>query len=455
MLIATSAWAADFNGDGFHDYLIFNPSTRQTADWYLNGKYQFIGGGFGPNLPSGWNIVAVADFNRDGNADYLLFNESTRYMAVWYLNRGKLASSGYLAGTVNPGFTPIAVTDINLNGVFDVVFVYTDNTTYIMQDYAVKASSSSGNSTNAVPTPVFKGPTLAAGFLLVDAKGDFNADGKPDYLLFDPVTGRTAMWYLKGAVLSGTAYGPTVPHGWTVDSLADFNHDGRPDYLLNADRVSALWFLRGNILLGKTYAPTIVRGWSHALGTNRPCLFSISPTSVTYNDSASHAGNVYVSAFNFGCVWQVTSSDTSWLHVTRGGTVGSGYMSYLAEENHTGETRTGTLTFTSGKTVTIRQEITVACGTTQVAGGDAPVTRTVQLGKKAGTFNFSYNTYSVQDRMVVTYQGRTLFDTGCVGASDSVNLAYSGTSTSVTVSVSPNCAGGSGTQWTFTVGCPQ
>lgn len=95
------------------------------------------------------------------------------------------------------------------------------------------------------------------------------------------------------------------------------------------------------------------------------------------------------------------------------------------------------------------------CSSTQVAGGDTAETRTIQMGKTSGTFSFSYDTYSIADRIVVSYEGQTLFDTGCVGASGSVNLSYAGTSSIVTVRVTPNCAGDSGTQWTFTVGCPK
>jgi hypothetical protein len=96
----------------------------------------------------------------------------------------------------------------------------------------------------------------------------------------------------------------------------------------------------------------------------------------------------------------------------------------------------------------------VPCSSVQVAGGDAPETRTIEMGRMSGTFNFSYDTYSIADRIVVLYEGKTLFDTGCVGASGSVNILYIGTSTTITVQVTPNCAGGSGTQWTFKVGCP-
>jgi hypothetical protein len=48
---------ADFNGDGKPDYLLYNPSTRRTALWYLNNNI-FLGGAFGPILPAGWSLVA-------------------------------------------------------------------------------------------------------------------------------------------------------------------------------------------------------------------------------------------------------------------------------------------------------------------------------------------------------------------------------------------------------------
>lgn len=95
------------------------------------------------------------------------------------------------------------------------------------------------------------------------------------------------------------------------------------------------------------------------------------------------------------------------------------------------------------------------CSTQQVAGADTPETRIIDLGINHGTFQFSYETYSQQDQIIVSYQGNILFDSGCVGASGTQSLTYSGNSTTVTVSVHPNCAGGTGTQWNFTVSCPQ
>jgi hypothetical protein len=67
---------ADFDGDGNLDYLLFNPSTHQTAIWCLSGV-TLVGGAFGPTLPSSaWALVAVGDIDGDCNPDYVLYNRS-------------------------------------------------------------------------------------------------------------------------------------------------------------------------------------------------------------------------------------------------------------------------------------------------------------------------------------------------------------------------------------------
>jgi hypothetical protein len=91
----------------------------------------------------------------------------------------------------------------------------------------------------------------------------------------------------------------------------------------------------------------------------------------------------------------------------------------------------------------------------QVAGGDAADSRYFEMGRTSGTFTFDYQTYSQRDRIQVIYEGRTIFDTGCVGESRTgVSISFSGATTVVTVTVTPNCQGGSGTAWNYTLHCP-
>ncbi|MBI5641001.1 MAG: IPT/TIG domain-containing protein [Nitrospirae bacterium] len=97
-----------------------------------------------------------------------------------------------------------------------------------------------------------------------------------------------------------------------------------------------------------------------------------------------------------------------------------------------------------------------ACSTQQVAGKNTPETRVIDMGLSHGTFRLDYETYQVPDRIIVYYDGATLFDTGCVGTNGTKtkDIGYSGWSTQITVEVQPNCTGTSSTGWEFKVHCP-
>ncbi len=94
------------------------------------------------------------------------------------------------------------------------------------------------------------------------------------------------------------------------------------------------------------------------------------------------------------------------------------------------------------------------CNDTQKAGGDAPEVHQIDLGITSGVFRFDYQTYSVKDQIIISQGGRTIFSSGCVGETRSVNIQFSGFTSVIEVRVNPNCAGSTGTQWNFTVHCP-
>jgi hypothetical protein len=85
-----------------------------------------------------------------------------------------------------------------------------------------------------------------------------------DYLLFNPNTRQTAIWYLNNNVYVSAAYGPTVVTGYTLTGSADCNLDGKPDYVLfNAStRHTVIWYLNNNVYLSGAYGPTLPAGWS-------------------------------------------------------------------------------------------------------------------------------------------------------------------------------------------------
>ena len=106
------------------------------------------------------------------------------------------------------------------------------------------------------------GPTLPAGWRLADV-ADFNRNGKTDYALFNPSTHRTVIYYLAGPALVSSAFGPTIPSGYELIGVADFNVDGKPDYVLyNAStRRTAVWYMNDNVYAGGAYGPILPAGW--------------------------------------------------------------------------------------------------------------------------------------------------------------------------------------------------
>jgi len=241
---------SDFNNDGHPDYLLYNSSTRQTVIWYMN-KNAHIGGAFGPTLPGGWQVAAVADFNLDSHPDYLLFNPATRQTVIWYMNNNARIDSTF-GPTPPSGWSVVAAADFNGDGYPDYL-LYNANTRATVIWYM----------RNSVRIGSVTGPVLPGGWQVAGV-GDFNLDGHPDYLLFNPATRQTVIWYMNKNVRVDSTFGPTPPGGWSVVGVADFNSDGYPDYLLyNASTGgTAIWYMRNSVRIGSAAGPALPGGWT-------------------------------------------------------------------------------------------------------------------------------------------------------------------------------------------------
>jgi hypothetical protein len=99
------------------------------------------------------------------------------------------------------------------------------------------------------------------------------------------------------------------------------------------------------------------------------------------------------------------------------------------------------------------------CNQSTQSGHDGITDTIHKLGRRGpASFQLSYETYNVPDRIVVSYQGRQVYDTGYVGDN---NRQGQGTG-SVRVSIPAGIAdsvlvrvyGGTRTDWDYTVGCP-
>jgi FG-GAP-like repeat len=240
----------DFNHDGKPDILLYAPTTRQTAIWYMNNN-AFLFGAYCPTLPAGWNVIDVADFNGDGNLDYALFNASTRQSAIWYLS-GVTFITGVYGPTLPSGWQLVGAADFNANGKPD----------YVLYNASTRQTAIWYMNNNVFLIGAY-GPTLPAGWSLAGV-ADFDGDGERDYLLLNASTRQSAIWYLSGVTFLSAAYGPTIASGYQLQGTADFNGDGKPDYLLfsPSTRRTAIWYLNNNIFLSGAYGPTVPTGWN-------------------------------------------------------------------------------------------------------------------------------------------------------------------------------------------------
>ncbi len=93
-------------------------------------------------------------------------------------------------------------------------------------------------------------------------------------------------------------------------------------------------------------------------------------------------------------------------------------------------------------------------GPQEEAGKDTSEIHSYNMGTNSGSFQFDYETYSIKDRIIIKHDNLQIFDTGCVGESKTVTINFSGSNPVISVEVIPNCAGSSGTKWTYTVHCP-
>jgi hypothetical protein len=102
-----------------------------------------------------------------------------------------------------------------------------------------------------------------------------------------------------------------------------------------------------------------------------------------------------------------------------------------------------------------RQPSPDECNGVVHAGENTPEVHHIKLGKTSGTLTMYFQLYDVPDRILVSYEGRLLWDTGCTGGTATGPIgSYSGRSDILDVHVFPNCAGAINTAWEFKVFCP-
>lgn len=247
--------AGDFNGDGKLDLAVSNRdgASPNIAILLGNGDGTFGAPIITPTGGGSTQWLATADFNKDGHLDLLTVDTTNGDVAI-FLGNG---NGTFQAPIVLPSqfANTAAVGDFNNDGNLDLVvisalgaFVYLGN----------------GNGTFSAPMPVNLGSPGPSGATWV-AVGDFNVDGKLDFVVGDSPLRGVNNGYQGIQLLQGNGDGTFQPVQdylagagnfiWQP-AVADFDQSGAPDIALLNFQNSILVLLNQGPALTVTLAGT-------------------------------------------------------------------------------------------------------------------------------------------------------------------------------------------------------
>jgi len=214
-----------------------------------------------PALP----CVACSDFNADAKPDILYWNDGSGATDVWFMN-GVTELSSSLIKTDSHGYPktswiPVGTGDFNADGKPDILYwnsVTGTTDVWYMSGTAEQGSAFIRTDSHGYPKTSW----------VPVATGDFNGDGKPDILYWNKTTGVTIVWYLNGVTELGSAFIKTDSHGypkisWVPIATGDFNGDGKSDILYwnKTTGVTIVWYLNGVTELSSAFVRTDSHGY--------------------------------------------------------------------------------------------------------------------------------------------------------------------------------------------------
>jgi len=244
---------SDFNGDGFSDLVWRHHVSGQNVAWFMNGVNLISGTFTNPSAlaDANWKIVGTSDFNRDGKADFLWRHAVSGENAVWFMDGVDLISGTFTSPSAlaDMNWQMVGTGDFNRDGKADFLWRHAVSGEIVMWFM---------DGTNLVSGTFTTPPAIADISWRIAGTGDFNQDGKPDILWHHEVSGQIKLWYMDGPVMTGETFtNPSVlaDVNWKIVVVGDYNADQRPDIVWR-HQVSgeiAVWFMDDATLVGGTF----------------------------------------------------------------------------------------------------------------------------------------------------------------------------------------------------------
>jgi hypothetical protein len=244
------AWG-DYDGDGRLDFLL--SGSLEISLWHnTSSGFDNVTASVAPGLPALYDsAIAWADFDNDGRLDLLitgLTNFSGGVVAQIWRNTGTQFTNVPVPGLLGVAESSAAWADFDGDGRLD--FLISGATNGVSTGALSQLWRNTGNGFTNVPIPGLAGALFGS-----VAWGDFDNDGRPDFLITGMTNSNTgeAMTQLWRNTGGGFTIVPIAGlRGVYVSSAAwgDFDNDGRLDFLfegLNGTTfISELWRNTGN-----------------------------------------------------------------------------------------------------------------------------------------------------------------------------------------------------------------
>ena len=188
-----------------------------------------------------------SDFNADGKFDLLWQNHSNGQLIAWHMNGASVLSSRFLTpSAVSPDWKLRGSGDLNADGKPDLVWqnTVTGEIAYYLMDGTMSYAMGMFSPSKVEPT------------WQIASVRDMNLDGHPDILWNNVNTGQVLAWFMNGTTVAAQGWINATPlpdPNWRLRGTGDFDGDGLADLVWQHETT-------GQPLLWKMYGAAVISG---------------------------------------------------------------------------------------------------------------------------------------------------------------------------------------------------